>query len=547
MSQLPLAVTVGFSGPRRWLSKELLSSLSQATIQKAAEEWLLDLLVALPAQLGMSDGHFLTGISQIAIGGDQAFTLACQELGIPQRISLPQPSDAYLAACGSDGADFPDDERERTRALLGSPHIIEESVAATTASRHLRFEETNIELVRQSDVIIAMVRAGDEGDGGKRGGTWDVIRQAKLHGIPVLLVKVSASGQHPQFDATWEGGSSPVKSGCKLPELPSALRELPFQPDKPVRDTIPPKEAYFTSVKSHCSREAGRFSRYFQSSALIIIGTHTAATIFALLAMTPIEKAFSSEKAFEWTLAVLLAVEAALLLWGFMRHHKLHENEAAPRWAMNRLLSELARSAIAFGRYHTGFRYLQALDLPASLAPLLRTMEILHLRETRIDTCHDWRTCRDAYVATRLTDPGGQLPFYRRKAKEAEIRHHRAHLTFTIASIAAIAATSAKLIVVALMIAGQIHHPDVLKTVLGFFGVFLPVLAVAALSYAAAHDLEARAHTFTEMAAHLEEQVKLLQEAASEREFARLMSETEGRILGETVTWYSRRSFTGVA
>jgi len=77
--------------------------------------------------------------------------------------------------------------------------------------------------------------------------------------------------------------------------------------------------------------------------------------------------------------------------------------------------------------------------------------------------------------------------------------------------------------------------------------ILLPVLAVAALSLAAAFDLEARRHTFKEMHEFLERQTRHLTEAASEREFAKLLLETESRLLGETVNWFSRRSFTGVA
>ena len=88
---------------------------------------------------------------------------------------------------------------------------------------------------------------------------------------------------------------------------------------------------------------------------------------------------------------------------------------------------------------------------------------------------------------------------------------------------------------------------DVPKAVLGFFGVVLPVVAVAALSLAAANDLEARSHTFSEMHSFLVEQSRRLADAHSEREFSNLLTETESRLLGETATWYSRRSFTGVA
>ena len=72
------------------------------------------------------------------------------------------------------------------------------------------------------------------------------------------------------------------------------------------------------------------------------------------------------------------------------------------------------------------------------------------------------------------------------------------------------------------------------------------MLAVAALSLAAAFDLEARKHTYNDMLVILRSQHKLLNEASTAREFGRLVLETESRLLGETVNWYSRRSFTGI-
>jgi hypothetical protein len=520
-------------------------------IQQAATLWLTERLRNLPRELGIqAHSHFLCGISQIAIGADHAFTRACQELGIPQRISLPQPSDVYLAAEGSQGPDFDPQQKREAEALLASPHIIQETVVATTASRHVRFEEANIELVRQSDVMIAMVR-DEDASGGKRGGTWDVVRQARLRGVPVLVVRFRISGGVPVFEAKWEKDSPAGAGGSALPSLPEVLQAVAFESPMAGGQTIPPRDAYFDRIKNHCSQEANRFSKFFQSSAFLIIGTHTAATACALLALALLKKKLP-EVTYYSALVLLLAVEVALLCYGFFRHHALHKQEAASRWAMHRLLSEAARSVIAFGRYHIGFDHFRSLHLPDPLSPLLRTMEILHLRSTRTDACTDWRECRDAYVTNRLTKPKAQLDFYRDRAHKAEKQHHQAHVIFSVSSCIAILSTLAKLIFVIMVIA--VDAPaftettqEIVKRSLGFFGVLLPVIAVAALSYAAAHDLEARAHTFSEMYEFLQRQTELLNQVQSEREFARLLHETETRLLGETVTWYSRRAFTGVA
>lgn len=537
MNSLPLAVTIGFSGPRTWFSHQDYPDISLSDFQNQVVMWLTSQMASLRTELGLTENHFFTGISQIAIGADHAFTSACRDLGIPQIISLPQPSDAYLDARGESTADFSPEEKRQSLALLASPHIIQERVVSNSADRYARFEETNVELVRQSDIIIAMVKPDTTG---KRGGTWDVIDLANRRDLPVLVVTVSVENHLPIFTAAWA-----KKDAVLLPKLPQTLSAVACE--EITSQGIPTKDAYFGVLKNHCSKEADRFSKSFQSAARMIIGTHFIATVCAVTALL-LWKGYFAEPLFYSTLAALLLLELFLLVKGYRIHHTLHRNEAASRWAMNRLLSEIARSAIAFGKYHVGFDHLWQLNIPETIHPLLRTMEILQLRETRTRTCDDWQDCRNAYLAKRLVGPKAQIEFYATASAKAKHQYHTAHRIFTFASRAAIAATGFKLILVIVVALSAGHlHPDLWKALLGFFGVLFPVVAVAALSLAAANDLEARAHTFSEMHTFLLRQAELLENATSEREFSQLLTETESRLLGETVTWFSRRSFTGVA
>ncbi len=543
MPSLPLAVTVGFSGPRSWYSYPDHPDLDSGCFQEAATAWLKSRLATLPAELNLGDHHFFTGISQISIGGDHAFTVACRDLGIPQIISLPQPSDSYLNAHGSTGPDFTPEEKLQSLALLASSHIIREKVAAEVADRHARFEETNIELVRQSDILIAMVKPGEMG---KPGGTMDVIEQAKRWNTPVLIVTVSLDGTTPSFRETWEETTAPGKSCFRPPVHPEETENLSLPDQDESKSTIPAKDPYFATIKNHTSAESRRFSGFFQNAAKIIIGTHFAATVCAVLALI-LFKNYPTPFFYYTLLIIFLTTELGLLIYGYLYHHRLHKSEAASRWALNRLLSEVARSAIAFGNYHAGFAHLWTLNLPASVQPLIRTMEILQLRETRIRTCDDWSDCRNAYLETRLTAPRAQLEFYAKSAAKADRQYENAQKIFTYSARSAIAATTLKLLFILCYV--LFHHSDIAfaKAVLGFFGVLLPVIAVAALSLAAANDLEARSHTFKEMHTFLTRQAELIKNASSEREFSKLLTETESRLLGETVTWFSRRSFTGVA
>jgi hypothetical protein len=82
---------------------------------------------------------------------------------------------------------------------------------------------------------------------------------------------------------------------------------------------------------------------------------------------------------------------------------------------------------------------------------------------------------------------------------------------------------------------------------MGTLAIVMPVLAAAALSLAAAMDLEAQEHTYRGMLAFLRQQENNLAAAASEGDCRALVLETDSVLLGETANWFSRRSFSSVA
>jgi hypothetical protein len=239
-----------------------------------------------------------------------------------------------------------------------------------------------------------------------------------------------------------------------------------------------------------------------------------------------------------------VGVECLLLVSGFMIHQYLHHSHAAQVWALARLLAEIARSVTALREAPGYLAYLFNLPLPASLRPLLRTLNVLHLRDTRTLSAASWDKRRDNYIMTRVN---GQIDYYQGKLKSARRWHALASWTFLISSFCAILATLCEL----LMAFPELPLPEVwrhgLETTLGPLAILLPVIAVAALSLAASFDLEARLNTYREMLDFLREQRKHLNHATSESAFCRLALETETRLLGENASWYSRRAFTGVA
>ncbi|MEO5714723.1 MAG: hypothetical protein ABIT37_14645 [Luteolibacter sp.] len=547
MPCLPLIVTVGFSGSRRWFDTSLHPTVDPADFSSRVGDWLAEKLRQLPKDLGLTDHHHLCGLSQIAIGADMAFTRACRELDLPQWIFLPQHRDAYLDAASSKGVpDFTSREKQEALELLKSPHIIHELTVGEAHDRQSRFEETNIELVRKSDVLICIV---SEGTLGKPGGTGDVVKRAANWHKPLLLVTIGVEDGRPLITAEWQW-NQPHGSGKTFApsELPPGLAEIELSEKTP--GTIPSVESCLVAVQRETSKRAKDHSALFKTAALVIVGTHFLATVFAVtvLILNPHEV---KNYAIYWLPAALLLIELGFLGWGFITHQRLHKEAAASQWAFQRLAAEVARSVRAFGKNHLIPAHLNALPFPPSLNQFLRTIGILHLRDTRAGDPGDWKHRRDTYVETRLKGTDGQIHFYHREARKAAHLQHWAHRAFMTGSLLAIAATALKLVIVVILatdhhLIHQLPYHEV-KSVLGFLAVVLPVVAVAALSLAAANDLEARHHTFAEMHDFLKSQTIRIGKCGSEREFSRLLLETESRLLGETLNWFSRRSFTAVA
>lgn len=534
---LPLVITVGFAGSRKFLQAQgdALPSAEQVdAFEKLLTERLAETLRKLPQKLGLTkenrEQYFFCGVSQIAVGGDHCFTKACKELGISQRLFLPLPWDAYSRDRGSKGPDFTAEQKKVTEDLRQSPHIIQERVISLSADRHERFEDVNLEIVKVSDVLVCLLR--DESEA-LRGGTQDLINRAILRKRPVLLITVKDNEGTPEFRERWlfASGEPPVIQEVETPIfIPPALAlELAPMPRLPGKDGPPDIHEYATTLKTYASAESKKHSRIFKYGAMSIIFTHLLATVAAVVA---VQKHGDMVK-------IVLGLELVFLATGFCVHGFLHRSHAVLHWAFSRLVAELTRSVLAVGRRHVYLDYLFRLPLPASLQPLLRSLNVLQLKSTTPKPTDSWTEAKSKYVKNRLEN---QLEYYRRQADAATHWHNRAHRIFNVCTVAAFLATLSKLTMKCMGM-----HSDLATGICGALAIILPVLAVGSLSLAAATDLEARKHTFEDMHQFLLEQKGFIAAALSEREFDKLMLETEARLLGETANWFARRSFTGVA
>ncbi len=510
MSGLPLVVQLGFAG-----SRELLDDPG---FEDAVERQLVARLQRLPSELGLSDRHFICGISQVAIGADTIFTRACGKLGWPQRIFLPQPVDAYLSGVGADQKpDFAEEQRAVARELLGRDQVIQIRVVSDAPDRTERFIDTNLELVRVSDLVVCLVRAG--GGPGKPGGTQALIEHAAHRGRPVLLLALSIESGAPVLREEWSqrAAFAPPCLPGELVAPPTTLAVLPSAGD------------YCVELQNYSGRAAEAKQSLFKVAAGIIIVTHVLATLIAAAAL----------RLHGGILPILLGVELSLLVIGFLTHQALHHSKAARIWAMSRLVAEVGRSGQAL-QARVYLSHLFSLPFPQEIRPLLRTLSILHLRSSR-HLAGTWEKRRAAYVKARI---GEQLEFYRAGRARAARWSKIAGICFGVASVLAIVSTGSKLA------SGWLGAPPALEallaTWLGTAAIVLPVIAVAAVSLAASFGLDARIHTYGEMDRFLATRQEHLKAATSERAFVALALETEARLLGENVGWYYRHAFAKV-
>jgi hypothetical protein len=525
---LPLAVQVGFAGSRS-LFDPAGAEGDPLAMRAAVLEQMQTLLHGLPHELGLSDQHFLVGVSSLAIGADVLFTTALSRLAWSQRVFLPQGRTEFLSAQGSKGPDFDAAERLTAQDLFASPHIIEESVVSTADDRPSRFEDVNLKIVAESDLLICL-RREDRADQ-QRGGTVQAIKRALARGKPVLeLVLTRDASGTVSLLPHWHG-----RENFQRPELPDQFQAL--TPLLPLENGQPPDGAAFVGqLKSHASSKAAHRSGWFKRAAFVIVGTHVVATLLAVLAIKLMGSAYSA--VVPW----ILGIELVLLAAGLGTHQWLHRTLATPSWAMARLCAEVARSVSALRGLPASLRHLETLPFPRELHALLRTLNVMHLRDSR-QMSEPWATTRARYLG-RLSDKGsGQADYYRRQYEHAHRWHQRASRLFATCSLLAIAATLSKLLHLPLGETGT----KSLEFSAGVLAVWLPVVAVGVMSLVAALDLEARVHTFEEMSEFLEVQTVQIEAAVSNREFADLALATELRLLGEMLNWSVRRRFIGVA
>lgn len=580
-----LALHVGFAGARdlgfKGLSTEVAEARFAALVAKLAET-----LGGLNQHLGLHSGYFSVGLSQVAVGADSVFADACARAGVLQRVLLPQPRDGFLNGTGSTGPDFDEAQKQAAIARLDAAHVIQEWVVSNSADRHTRFRECSFEILRLSDVVLTLQPTGAE-TGGRPGGTNEFLAAARRHRKVILECQFSFTSEG---ELDWSVRQS-VPDHHVYPQLPALF-------DQPL-----PRGNFIALLKQRASARADQLKRQFEARMQIVIRAHVVATGIAAAALALSYAMPDKTIILATVVGLLLLIELFLLIFGWLTHQRLHQDQNTIDWATARLTAEAARSAhtlgpgddklavannpehattavhrleaqgmskffgdiigrlfkrqatvhsevetktVRFAGQHTHLKALFDLPMPEDFRALTRTLNVLHLEATRPNKAADWRELRDRYIRERLdttlTKNRGQIPYFDQELSLAEQVVRRAHRLFNMFVGIAVAATAVKLALSMFAI-----KLSVLAATLSWLAIFMPVLAVAVMSISANLDKDARASTYRDVKKFLERQRDLLEAAETEPEFLRLQTECEVKLLSEALHWYYRRRFANPA
>jgi len=522
-------VHIGFAGSRMLYNNDELGENDRVTDADAFEDALVDLLIDQLQQFStshLSAKQYLCAISQLAIGGDEVFTRACQKMEIVQRIFLPQHWDAYLEAASPESStpDFPPAKQDQIKDLRKSEHIIQERVVSEADNRSDRFEDTNLEILRASDVVVCLFRH-DILPKPARGGTLELMTLAVAREKPVLKLIVGVENGLPILNETiWINAQ-------KLNSLPEISPQIP---------------RYNKTEMVIATRQlAKEYSMQFTVLASIIVCCHLLATMLAT-AVILISKSSTSETLHHNYVitGIFLGFELVLLISGLAIHNRLHHSKVTREWAVNRLTRETLRCFNALRFVHNQLQFVLEHPFPDFFKSYLRTLKNQQFKLTKQHPKKPWEELRSEYIKERFSDPeSGQMNYFEKRIR-IETRYLKwSSWAFYTLTAAAILATTIKFIKPILAIK---LDPFMIGS-LGFGAVVLPTLAVGSLSWIAAKDFEARVNTYRNTLAFIQKKYDEITKAQGAREFNKLVLETESYLLGEVVTWYNRRAYLGVS
>lgn len=519
---LPIAVNIGFAGIRNF--HEDHKNQIQELLYIKLNEIFKDIGDKIPYAQPL-----FCGISQLAKGSDIIFAEYCKTNNYSQRIYLPQSLSYYLNAIGSSGLeDFTAEDKQKATTLSKSNHIIQIRTVTSSDDRYTRFEETNLEILNSSDVIVCVVEAGAKE--GKKGGTSDLLNGAKNHGIPLYVIEYSKDSVELLSNITKSNTER-----LSLIQLPIQFSENNIYQNS---SEIPYDLDNFITVSKELTSKKAKFEKKrYELSVSMITWTHVIATSLAVIGVF-LNTVFELPS---YLTIMILLIELTLLIIGYSFHRKFHHSKVTQTWAVNRLISEIYRSINSIQSARIDIGYLKKFPFSERFIPLLNTLEVLYLKNIDNNQEIDVGNIKETYIKNRLEGEKGQLTYYRLNLEMEGRKQNIYNLAFQIFSLSAMIAIGVKVFF------KIIHGQEYLISLMTAIIVIFPVVAVAIMSINISKDLEERKSTFSDNIEYLNNIKELLNNASTLSECQHLIIKSERKILAEVTSWFNRMYYRKVA
>ena len=491
---------VGFTGHRKLADPNRIAGAIREVLQR------LD-------RTGMP----LAAVSSAASGADTLFVRAALDQKLPWTLLLPFPPAAFRQDFSA--ADWAVTERLLPQAIWTHIEPPAEKDQPAEENRKDAFLECGIRTLDNCDVVVA-VWDGQEAHG--RGGTGDMVAYARNQKKPLFWI-------HATTGAIIEENLANLPPAAP-PEIPAPVPAL-----DPHEGGLPELQATLEYFDEAAVRHAPAAREFITRMILL----HLAATAVALL--TPLLGFIA------WAAFVLIMLKIVALIYADRLQHRGHQVQ--DEWLRHRIVAELCRSAVGTWPLRFSDRVHPALMVPG-FRDWQRSLRLWRLLRPPKD--RNVEAMRFAYAQGRMQD---QIKYFTTQLERAENKLRRGRRVAKYSTRAAIACG----VLVLALIYGVPHPPvptfpsdipeptQMMKDVLKYFSLVLPLLSASVLHWLVAQDCGRRAARNREMLAFLQRTQERVLKVTTWSGLERLASETETMLLLEILEWHSVSRFTGEA
>jgi hypothetical protein len=438
----------------------------------------------------------MVGVSSAASGGDTLFLEELARRKLPARVLLPFARTRFEK-------DFSPEEWRRVATLLDQVMIVEELEEADSTLE--AYHEAGALTVERSDVMVFL---WDGHAAAGEGGTGDMVEYARGLAKPMIIVDPSTGNvteeRMPQ--------SRNIEAMAEWPSMPREAVEQQFHAmnDKALHHAPRARRLILRIIMLHLLASAIGIGAllFFASEALVAEATKHRISNIALV------------------VEIVVLALAAMFATQLRRSH--HE------WIHNRLGAELCRSFLAAWKLRRRPASFPRMTIEGfeRLAASLRVAWYLDRNASP-----DFNTAREVYFAERIQ---GQIDYYTTAGRNASRALHRWRTVASVATLAAIIATSAALGLSIGHLDAQMAYPLVK---LG--SLLLPLVNAAALALIIAMEYSRRVVRYEQMAVKLRRVAQQIRYVKTWPALFRLAVETEDELLAEVMEWHSYLRFAG--